>query len=111
MESKKPVKHDRPESPSPKELIVEDALRTLISRLEEVAPRDGREHAILFRALLRRISESVQYFRGSPLREREKLRRLTSAEMEELGVAATEARQLMRKESNYQAYLKMNEPE
>ena len=109
MKSKRRVKHDPVGKTSPEELTVGDALKDLLSRLEKIRPTDGMEHALLFRALLRRIRRSANYFRESPVGEREDLRRLTLRERKKLGEAATEARQLMREEQNYQDWIKMNQ--
>ena len=107
MKSDKSVRHNQAENVSADQPTVGDDLRAFMSELEKIMPRNGLEQAVLFKALLHRINASLHYFKEAPLRERKELRRLTpKKERLELGLAATEARQLLRDESNYQDYIK-----
>ena len=55
------------------------------------------------------LGELVNYFKKGDVKDREYLRTTCETELQRFGLTLSEARQILRKESNYQDWLKMNE--
>ena len=88
--------------------LSEDLIAMLIL-LKDCSPESTQDYAALMNATLLKLGDAVQYFRSASPDDRAALRAFVGKYDGKLAMIATEARQLLRNEENYQNYLTMNQ--